>query len=146
MQPNSIIRFEQLFLLSLLLGLVNSIMKFHATVAQLRQDPALAEMDSEVAIALIAISLLVPLVLWYFVARRGSNIAKWILVVVTAIGLAVILPSLPAMTPSSLIATIVMTGLQLAAIAFLFRSDAVAWLQRETRDPADPVEPGVRLK
>ena len=89
MRPTSIVLFERLFLLSLAIALVNGFLQYDALVAQVGNDPALAQLGwgSGAILVVMAISLLIPLLLWYFIARRASNIAKWILVVMTLLGL-----------------------------------------------------------
>ena len=86
----------------------------------------------------MAISLLIPLLLWYFIARRASNIAKWILVVMTLLGLLFV--NLDAGQLGSLagIASLTVTILQLVAIVLLFRADARAWLSDDADDAEAP--------
>ncbi|WP_417322010.1 hypothetical protein [Erythrobacter aureus] len=139
MRPVSILWFERLFLLSLVLVLVNSVVQYDAFLAQIRSDPALAAMGpgNSFAVGVIAISLLIPLILWYFIARRASVIAKWMLVVLTAFGLLFVNFDPATMFNPARLTSLVVTVLQLAAIALLFRADARAWLSR-TDDHAAP--------
>ncbi len=83
MRPPSIVWFERLFLLSLLIASIAMVTSFDTLVAQVEADPALAGLGwgRGAVIAISAISLLLPLVLWYFIARRASAFAKWLLVV-----------------------------------------------------------------
>ena len=82
MRPPSIVWFERLFLLSLLIASIAMVTSFDTLVAQVEADPALAGLGwgRDAVIAISAISLLMPLVLWYFIARRASAFAKWLLV------------------------------------------------------------------
>ena len=122
MRPTSIVLFERLFLLSLAIALVNGFLQYDALVAQVGNDPALAQLGwgSGAILVVMAISLLIPLLLWYFIARRASNIAKWILVVMTLLGLLFV--NLDAGQLGSLagIASLAVTILQLVAIVLLF--------------------------
>ena len=133
MRPTSIVLFERLFLLSLAIALVNGFLQYDALVAQVGNDPALAQLGwgSGAILVVMAISLLIPLLLWYFIARRASNIAKWILVVMTLLD-AGQLGSLAG------IASLAVTILQLVAIVLLFRADARAWLSDDADDAEAP--------
>lgn len=136
MRPVSIVWFERLFLLSLLIGLLNAILSYDRTLAMVQSDPAFAQLGwgSGFVIVVTAISLLIPLLLWYFIARRASVIAKWLLVAITAIGVLMIgfEPGEGAsLTNIGILAT---TILQVAAIVLLFRRDAVAWLGKKGAD------------
>lgn len=79
---------------------------------------------------MIAIGVVIALLLWFFIARRGSNVAKWILVVFTvfAIGSLVLgFTTGAVILDAGGIVRLVAVALQTAAVAFLFRPDAAAW-------------------
>lgn len=104
-----------------------------------------AGMRSSTAIGLtvfiFAVTLAILAALWYAIARRGSNIAKWIYVVLVALGTLQTIASL--FEPNSLStmwlgATLLATALSVGSAAVLFRADAVAWLAG-----TPPVDPGV---
>ena len=82
--------------------------------------------------------MLIPLLLGYFISRQASNIAKWILVVMTLLGLLFV--NLDAGQLGSLagIASLTVTILQLVAIVLLFRADARAWLSDDADDAEAP--------
>ena len=140
MRPTSIVLFERLFLLSLAIALVNGFLQYDALVAQVGNDPALAQLGggSGASLGVMAISLLIPLLLWYFIARRASNIAKWILVVMTLLGLLFV--NLDAGQLGSLagMASLAETILQLVDIVLLFRAAARAWLSDDADDAEAP--------
>lgn len=140
MRPVSILWFERLFLLSLALVLVNSVVQYDAFLAQIRSEPALAAMGpgNGLAIGVIAISLLIPLILWFFIARRASILAKGMLVVLTVFGLLFVNFDPATMFNPARLTSLVVTVLQLAAIALLFRADARAWMNRAEGDDAAP--------
>ncbi len=128
MRPSSIVWFERLFLLSLALAMLNAVLSYGMLVAEVESEPALAGMGGPLVLTVVAASLLIPLILWYFIARRASVIAKWLLVALIAIGLlfgsygfesGITLPDLLG---------VVVTILQLLATALLFRADAREWL------------------
>ena len=133
MRPQSIIRFEQIFFAAIAVSLLNTLMSFGATEAQLANDPSSAQLGlgSGFLIATLAFSIGIMLLLWFFIARRASNVAKWILVAITGLGLAMMLGTISALSaapPLTLLLTVVNTGLQIAGLAFLFKRDAVEWL------------------
>ncbi len=132
MRPNSIVQFERFYLGALVVGLVNAALTWSQTQAMLA-DPALnpAGLGTGFILTTMAFSIAIPLLLWYFIAKRGSNIAKWILVVLFGIGLIGMLFTMGgAAAPSGigLILTLVTTVMQGYAIFMLFKPDAVAWL------------------
>jgi hypothetical protein len=137
MRPASIVMFERFFLASL----VVSIVSFFLSYGQLGEDPTLrqAGMGTGLVTGLMAVSIALYLLLWFFIARKGSSVAKWILTVLTALGIA------------SLVYTLATVGvvwnfvgvlslayyvLAVAAVTYLFKPDTAAWFKGET--PADP--------
>lgn len=141
MRPTSIINFERFYLGALALGVVNSAMSWSQAQEMLTADPniAAAGLGSGFLITTMAIGIIIPLLLWYFIARRGSNIAKWILVVLFGIGLLGLLASFAnPLTPGGLtmVLSLATTALQAYAVYLLFQADAVAWLTG-----AGPVDP-----
>ena len=133
MRPTFIVLFERLFLLSLAIALVNGFLQYDALVAQVGNDPALAQLGwgSGAILVVMAISLLIPLLLWYFIARRASAFAKWLLVLLTVAGLLFLEIDIARVTAADTLMTLLVTLLQLVAIVLLFRADARAWLAGE---------------
>ena len=146
MRPNSIRQFDRYFLASIALGLFNSVLSASDSLAMLNSDPATAQAGFSLAFV-ITTSVFVlgmPLLLWFFISRMASNVAKWILVVMTVLGLLMLPLMLPRMMEyktATLVITGVLTLLQLFAITFLFRADAKAWL--ESRGKVSPINPNV---
>jgi hypothetical protein len=70
-RPNSIIWFERVFLGSLLLGLVNSVLTWSSMTAQMAATPGAGMLGSNFLIGSMAIGIIINLLLWYFIARRG---------------------------------------------------------------------------
>jgi hypothetical protein len=135
MQPRSIALFSWLFLASLALTAALSAFSFSALKAALvRQDPGAAGLGDGVLILAVAVALAALVVLWFLIAHRASNIAKWLLVAFTLVSLALQPPRLMAilssLDPVALLGLLAALG-QLIAIAFLFRTDAREWLGRE---------------
>ena len=138
MRPPSIVMFDRLFLVSLALSVLGLALNFTAISQQVLATPGLADagIGSGFFIGAVAVSYAISLLLWFFVAHKGSNVAKWILVVLAAISL-VSLPGLLA-GPWDLTAILNLASyvLQIAALGFLFRADAKAWLRGQL--PTDP--------
>ena len=143
MRPQSIELFEKVYLGSIALGLVNTALSWGALTASLKTvgDGAM-KMGPGVMVGSIVIGLVISLLLWFFVARRASSVAKWIFVVITAIGVFGVLSSLAnPLAPKGLtmIGGMIATALQVFAAWLLFKPDAVAWLESKgANGPGDP--------
>ena len=140
MRPNSIVLFERLFLGSLAVSAVASVIAYDSVLAEVNSDPAMAQLGlgGGFVAGMLALSLAIYLGLWFLIARKASNVAKWVLVVFAAIGMVSLAASLSSFRPDlgSLLG-LASYGLEIAAIVYLFRSDAVAWLKGEwNADPA----------
>ena len=143
MRPQSIELFEKVYLGSIGVGLVNTALSWGALTASLQNaGNAAVSMGPGVMILSIVLGLIISLLLWFFVARRASNVAKWIYVVITAIGVFGVLSSLA--NPSApkglaMIGGFVATALQMFGAWLLFKPDSVAWLESKgANGPGDP--------
>jgi hypothetical protein len=140
MRPQSILNFERLYLGALAIALVASLLTWDATLETLRAQPNGESVGPTVLYVGIAISVIIPLLLWFFVARKASVVAKWILVALFVLGLLMFLAGFGSeMAPKglTLIASAVTTLMQAVAIYFLFRPDAKAWFA-DGRGGPDP--------
>ena len=133
-RPASIVNFERCYLGSLVLGFVTLAFSWNAQMAMLQRNPATAQLGGGALYGSLLFGLVVgaviTLVLWYFAARRGSVVAKWIIVVFFAFGVLVLLNSLSkgTVTPGlGGVLTIANTVLQAVAVWMLFKPDAKAW-------------------
>ncbi|WP_420605887.1 hypothetical protein [Novosphingopyxis sp.] len=126
MRPASIKKFEIAYLANLIVGAVGTIFNWDVTLEQF-QAGAGAALSPMILIAILVVAYAISLLLWYFVARRASNIAKWIVVVFTLFGLI----GLPAFFVGafSLVKGIGLLSLLLSvtAVIFLFMPDARLW-------------------
>lgn len=136
-RPQSIIRFEQLYLGALVLSLIGGIFNWSASLTLLEADPATAAFGTGFIIGSMLVGVAISLLLWYFTARRGSKVAKWILTIFFAIGLFGIPFSIATLPTSILLTTLVNAILQGLAVFMLFRPDAVAWFNGDTNDVGD---------
>ena len=134
MRPASIQTFEKFFLASLAIGLVNAALSYNDNMKMLAADPATAEMASATSFMLpvLVFSVGIPLLLWFLIARKASNVAKWVLVVLTALGLLMMIPTLVTLAGINMVSTVLtvaVNALQIYAIVQLFKPDAKAWLE-----------------
>jgi hypothetical protein len=145
MRPKSIEMFEKVYLGAIAIGLVNTVISW-SQVSAILDDPRMQAvgMGSGTLIFGVVVGMLIPLLLWYSIARRASNVAKWIYVVLTALGLFGYLSSLAnPLVPKGLITVLglVTVGLEVYAAWLLFRPDAAAWLESKGADgPGDPTD------
>jgi heme A synthase len=130
MRPKSIILFERLFLISIILTAISAYLSFGQTLAQIETNADFKALgwDSSAVIITAILYVAFLLLLYYLIAYRASVIAKWILVLVTVLSMTT-LPSAIAVQSGVPLILAVMTNLSaLAAIILLFFSDARAWL------------------
>jgi hypothetical protein len=129
MRPNSIVTFERVFLIMIVLGLIGAVLRWDAVVAELRAT-GLAE---GVGIAIYAFALAVSLLLLWLIARRGSSVARWIYVVLCVAGFALAIPAFGAtlrLPLPELLMQIAQWLLAILSVWLLFRPDARAWFAR----------------
>ena len=126
MRPKSIVLFERIVLLSLLLGIVNSLL----ISDRLTADAAAQGMSGNSVFVIQAITIVIYLLLIYFISRKASPVAKWIYVVLGVLGIVIAVAGISQTLGfgiPTLIITIVQYGLLIASIWLLFRPDANAW-------------------
>jgi hypothetical protein len=146
MRPKSIIWFERFFLGAWLLGLLNTVLNWDTMMRTALKQPGVAEVGPALQVMLMvsaAVGLLIPLLLWFFIARKGSVVAKWILVVLYAIGVLSFLFNLVsgnlAIRPLTALPALIAL-LQLAAVFMLFQPDTKPWFGEDaTADPDEDV-------
>lgn len=130
--------FEKLYLSSIVIGIINMIVGLGDTQAMLAADPATAEFGTGFALFIGVFVLAISLLFWWLIARKASNIAKWILVVFTGLGLLMAPGTIAMLAGVTLVLYLLITALQLAAIFFLFKHDAKEWLTAPRREKREP--------
>lgn len=87
-RPPSIILFERLFWSSTLVSIVTTFITWNEMATAFDREAGVGRSSGSfgVVFVILVISLAIVFALWYAIARRGSNVAKWIYVVLTAIG------------------------------------------------------------
>lgn len=143
-RPASIITFERLYLASLVLSLAGWAVDWPLMQARLAANPQFAPFGW-MPVVMLLLSITVSLVLWFFAARRGSVVAKWLVVVFAGVAALLFLINLPAalggaVRAASLILAVATTGLRVAAAAMLFRVDARAWFGEDVDGDVDVME------
>jgi ABC-type proline/glycine betaine transport system permease subunit len=117
-------RFELLFLISLGLGVVISALNWQ----QLTQMA-----EAVFTLTVQAVVLLIMLGVMLLVSRKGSNIARWVLVVLFVLGAIMYIPAMVvtfAQNPVTALLSSVQIAFQVSAIYFVFRPAAKPWFQK----------------
>lgn len=126
MRPQSIVNFERAVLALLALGLLNTMLTWN----QISTTAADAGMGPGFVVSIQAVTIVVTLLLLWFIARKASPVAKWIYVVITVLGLIGGLFSISKLLEGSAVSIAIVAVQYLLSIAtlwFLFRPDATAW-------------------
>lgn len=129
MRPPSIIDFERAYLASLALGMVNTAINWQG-IKQSLENPALKDVGLGLGfmIGVLVFSMALSLLLWFFIARRPSTVAKWIYLVLAAFSIVSIFSSLTTLPfGTEVMLNVVAQLLQLYAAWLLFKPDAKAW-------------------
>ncbi len=134
MRPQSIRNFDKLYLGSMAIGIANIVIGWETSMAELEA----VDLGIGVMIFGLAFGYGISLLLWYFISREASNIAKWILIVLTAFGVAMMPFSLFELPALELILAVITTGMQLVAIYYLFQPDAKEYFEDKGKGPVDP--------
>ena len=134
-RPQSIVRYERVYLSSFVLGLVASALNWSNRAAALAANPVLAG-RTWVLWATLIIGIVVALTLWHFTARRPSVVAKWIVAIFAVWGAVIALSSIFAIyrlatmqmgVGPAAIVVLIANILYIAAAILLFRPDAAQW-------------------
>lgn len=130
MKPESIRKFDLFYLASVAVTVVTLFIGYDAIVARTGEEGASqgVVLGPGVAIGAFVIGLLISLLLWWLVSAKRMALAKWIIVVFFVIGLF----GLPSALGNGITlleaVNLLAMALQAAAIWFLFRPDAKAYL------------------
>lgn len=129
-RPASILNFERFFWASMIVGFVST------CLAWPRMEAALEKAGSPFGMTVAAIMILffmgISVGFWYGIARRASNVVRWIYIVWMGFGsISTLLSLTNPRTPhdTAMAFSLGSTALTVASIICLFRSDAVAWLK-----------------
>jgi cellulose synthase/poly-beta-1,6-N-acetylglucosamine synthase-like glycosyltransferase len=135
------VRFEQAYLASIVVWLINTVVNWDLQLSTIEANPAIGgnpqmlEIMKAVMVGFSGLSLLISLLLWYFTARKASNVTKWILVIffiLATIGIPFTVMGYELVGALSVGLSLVCYLLTAFAIFMLFRPDAKAWFEGET--------------
>ena len=140
MRPYSMTVFDRIYWAMIVIGLLGGAVNWQAAMTTITTNPGLGMLGNGAVMGILIGSVLLGLVinvlLWYFISRRVSNTARWIWVVLAAIGLPGSLRiifagntqiTLPGAGRAIVAINIV---LQIAAAVMLFRAESRAWFAR----------------
>lgn len=139
-RPPSIKRFERLYLASFGLSLIGWATSWSSMAARLASDPRTVGYGWFLPAALV-LSAAITLALWWSITRGASRLAKWIVVVLTALAVLRLLISLPSALQGSgsigaLLLMLGTVGLSIMAALQLFHADSRAWLGEDAAEDA----------
>lgn len=126
MRPASIVNFERVVIVIILLSIASAALEWSRTVAQLARQGV----GEGVVIGVVGAMLALLLLLMWLIARRRSNIARWLYVALIVAMLAASLPSVLRTLEGDLtmmLLNLLYVALALVSIWLLFRADARAW-------------------
>ncbi|WP_293872846.1 hypothetical protein [Sphingomonas sp. UBA978] len=129
-RPVSIVKFERCYLGALFVGLINLLISWNKIQAMPAVRQAAALIGEWYLPVTTVLGFVFPVVIWYFVARRSSLVAKWIVTIVFCISVLGLLFNLLMKTfvsPPSAVLSIFAAVLNGIAIVMLFRPDAKIW-------------------
>ena len=137
MRPPSIVLFERVYLISIALSIVSSVLFFlhpPAIAFPPGTPPAVAQMMRFLPVFSIAAALVIAFLFLYFIGRRGSDVARWIFIVFFALGLAGFVRQFGSHQPIVMPLALRAVGwlhllLQAACVWLLLRPDAKSWFR-----------------
>ena len=154
-KPDSIRKFDWLYLGSLAVGLLGLWLGWDSVMAQINTELAAegVAMESDIPTAAIIggalIGVVISLILWMLISVFRIEFVKWILILFTAYSILSIVGGLAVGGFDMVqISGIISTLMSIAAIVMLFRPDAKAWFDEKRaakRDKPD-MDGGVDLK
>jgi len=143
MRPRSIVIFERCYLGAWIIGLVNFALNWNVALDVMNANPSIAQLgpgfSSTMLIGGALLGAAITLILWYFVARRGARVAKWIVIVFYALGAISFLRQVTAADTVMRLGfaiLLVQFVLQTIAVVMLFRRDTKIWFGE---NPVEPV-------
>lgn len=145
MRPQSIIRFEQAYLASIVVWGINTALGWRMQIAMVETSfaamPEMIPAGRAMLVGFTLFALFVSLLLWYFTARKASEVTKWIIVAffgLSAVGLPFSLAGFETtgILPAALnVVTFALNGF---AVWMLFRPDASAWFRASDESAPPP--------
>lgn len=142
MKPASIVTFERCYIASWAVGLINTLLAWRGAGAMLARNPQLRTMPalgSSVLVIGVVLGAAITFALWYFIARRASVVAKWLVTAFFAFSLVSFLASLASGRAAMIGVPIVLGAVSLVlegvAIWMLFKPDSRLWFDERATAP-----------
>lgn len=135
MPPKSIRDFRMVYAGAILLGIVGSALSWDEMTSTVQVQRAIATIGAWYPVAIAGVGTAISLLLLYFIAWRGSAVAKWIFVVLVGFGIFAQMLALatgPAGGSVSAIIGIAIVVLDVIGAWLLFRPDTRSWFGEET--------------
>lgn len=132
MRPNSIIRFEQLFLGALALNALNVFLNWDTWSMVMSRGDSSEGMNAFATYSIIVFPFLINLWLWNKIARKASSVGKWLLIVMFLISVIWSLATIDNYRTLGVTILFTILALKAGAIYMLFRSDAKQWFSGKT--------------
>jgi uncharacterized membrane protein len=132
-RPQSVTMFERLYAIVIGIGVVNAAFRWSSIKMAVGAQTETAMLSSWFLPVTFLFGIAINILLWFFIARRGSNVARWIYVVLLAFGLIGVVMSLVRGTmfidPVGGAISGVSTTLSVICAWLLFRPDANRWFK-----------------
>ena len=130
MRPKSIVMFERVLLAALAIDLVNNLMNWEMISESLTDSWIPPSSVMVLGVALLPV--IVGLIFWYFITRRRSRVAKWLMTLFVAIGVMGFVMTLMRVGSGALTPLVILAGISEAmkvfAVSRLFTREAEDWL------------------
>lgn len=130
MRPQSIVNFERVVLLIVVLMVLGTVLDWEMLVA----DSARKGVGSTLVMVLAVVSVGIYLLLMWLIAHRRSVAAKWIYVAIAVIGLTMAALSFDSLMRASAVLLVIQVAqilLTLISIWLLFRPDTRPWFGKD---------------
>jgi hypothetical protein len=140
-RPPSIVMFERLYIAVIVIGIANTVLRWPTVRETALAQPGAEALPDWFVPVTMAIAIAINIAFWYFIARRGSNVVRWIYAVLTVVGVLGVAFTLISgalfADPIGGTASIVSTALSIICVWLIFRPDAQPWFQKDRRDLGD---------
>lgn len=144
MRPQSIVKFERMYLFAWVISVIVTVLTWSALWSVMQRDMSARGAGAGVIVAAI-VGAILPLVVLYFVTRRPSIVAKWIMLALIAAGVVGLVVALlrQQMVPNiASVLTVAAVLIRVAAARHLFTPEARAWFgEKVAKSAALPDEP-----
>lgn len=147
MRPQSIVKFERMYLFAWVISVIVTLLTWNALWSAMQRDVAARGAGAGVIAAAI-VGAILPLVVLYFVTRRPSIVAKWIMLALIAAGVVGLVVALlrQQMVPNiATVLTVAAVLIRVAAARHLFTPEARAWFGEKVTETASRDESGSSL-